>query len=46
MKTEKWMPTATLAVLLVAATSCGDWGKQDPLLKQPSGADIGERCVF
>lgn len=36
MKTEKWMPTATLAVLLVAATSCDDWGKQDP----PAGNQV------
>ena len=30
MKTEKWMPMATFAALLVAATSCQDWGQQDP----------------
>lgn len=31
MKTEKWMPAATLAVLLTTMTSCEDWGKQDPI---------------
>lgn len=36
MKTEKWMLTAALAVLLTAVTSCEDWGKQDP----PSGSQV------
>lgn len=36
MKTEKWMPTAALAVLLTTATSCDDWGKQDP----PAGNQV------
>lgn len=36
MKTEKWMPTAALAVLLTAMTSCDDWGRQDP----PAGNQV------
>lgn len=30
MKTEKWMPLAAFAALLVTASSCQDWGQQDP----------------
>ncbi len=30
MKTEKWMPMAAFAALLVTTTSCQDWGQQDP----------------
>ena len=36
MKTEKWMPMAAFAALLVATTSCEDWGKQDP----PAGNQV------
>lgn len=30
-KTEKWMPLAAFAALVLGATSCEDWGQQDPL---------------
>lgn len=30
MKTEKWMPMAAFAALLVTTASCQDWGQQDP----------------
>lgn len=30
MKTEKWVPLAAFAALLVTASSCQDWGQQDP----------------
>lgn len=36
MKTEKWMPLAAFAALLVTTTSCEDWGKQDP----PAGNQV------
>jgi hypothetical protein len=36
MKTEKWMQMAFAAVLLTAATSCEEWGKQDP----PAGNQV------
>ncbi len=37
MKTERRLPLAALAALLIATTSCGDdWGKQDP----PAGNQV------
>ena len=36
MKTEKWMSLAAFAALLLPATSCDDWGKQDP----PAGNQV------
>lgn len=36
MTKEKWMSAAALAVLLTAATSCEDWGRQDP----PAGNQV------
>lgn len=36
MTKEKWMSATALALLLTAATSCEDWGRQDP----PAGNQI------